>query len=126
MESLALGVGSLGTWMILFCERAWPERGVEPSAVLARLWGALLSLPSDYPFLTAAKMEAYHWLLSSLPAPHFRPLWEPQKSGTWCPGNMMSVRSFGICFKLSVKISTILGGGMGGGVSTVLQLAGWG
>lgn len=104
MESLALGVGSLGTWMILFCERTWPlpracckaggaREGCRDKCSAGKVVGGFAVPALHDPFLTAPKMEAYHWLFSSLPSPHSRPLWEPQKSGTWCPGNMMSVHT---------------------------------
>lgn len=80
MESPGLGVGSLGTWMILFCERAWPLPRANCTAGVAREVGrdtcsagkvvGGFAVPAlHYPFLTAAKMEAYHWLLSSLLLP---------------------------------------------------------
>lgn len=90
--------------MILFCQRTWPlprasgeagvaRQGCRDKCSAGQVVGGFAVPALHYPFLTAAKMEASHWLFSSLPSPHCRPLGEPQKSGTWCPGNMMSVHT---------------------------------
>lgn len=116
-EALEPAVGSLGTWTILFCERAWPLPRASCKAGLARegckdkCSGGFADPASHYPFLDAARMETYHGLSSSLPCSPFQASLGTTK--IWALVSWQHdecAHSFGICFKLSIKISTILGG----------------
>lgn len=75
----------------------------------SKVVGALLSLFPTNPFLEETRMETHHWPSSPLLCSHFQaPL------GTTKIWDLMSwqrdecIHSSGICFKLSIKISTIL------------------
>ena len=89
----------------------------------ARLWESLLSLPPTTPSLAETGIETQHWLSSpQLCSPFQAPL------GTTKIWDLVSwqcdecMHSSGICFKLSIKISTVLEKK----ISTVLELVGWG
>lgn len=68
-------------------------------------------------------MKTYHWPSSPLPCSPFQaPLGTTKIWDLVFWQHDEYAHSFGICFKLSIKISTILGRK----ISTVRQLAGWG
>ena len=101
MEALELGWEAWGPGWSCFIRGPGPSP--EPAAkqtwlkrnVLATGYGVFAVAAPHYPFLAAARMEICCTTGCPAPcsAPLFRPLWEPQKSGTWCPGNMMSAHT---------------------------------
>lgn len=87
------GVGTSGDVPWVISGKADLAREVCSDKGSWRAVGSLLSQPPNTASLAESRTETHHWLFSPCPAPPSRPLWEPQESGTGCPGNVMSART---------------------------------